>query len=271
MRPIDRPELFLIPHSTFEALSMEEVEASYADMEELGIASLPYLKTDMAVAGNCIDQISKGTELPLEENYALEDVSQKPFRKEVYNELKRIGVDLKDWELRLRFEDEQLKDVLFKKVNGQYHSTAFRLTPKSNPPAAHSIYTLSLQYRKALIVLLATKNVIKTRRENKALRLGIGAKNIWKPLYTTTITLPPQSTITESTGEPGKPKRPHLRRGHIRNQRYGPKLAFTRRTWIKPCFINADEDFISSRTAYNTSLANHLSVVNAPEHITTST
>ena len=101
-----------------------------------------------------------------------------------------------------------------------------------------------------LIVLLATRNVIRDTTISKSARLGIG-KNRYP--YTTTLKL---GTIHESVGNgaPGHPRRPHLRRGHIRNQKYGPGFEFTRQRWIEPCFVNAADGWIEQqRTAYNVS------------------
>lgn len=101
-----------------------------------------------------------------------------------------------------------------------------------------------------LLVLLATRNVIRETVVNKAAKLGIG-KNRYP--YTTTLKL---GTIEQSVGNgaPGSPRRPHLRRGHIRNQKYGPGFEFTRLKWIEPVFVNAAEGWVeNARTAYNVS------------------
>jgi len=109
--------------------------------------------------------------------------------------------------------------------------------------------------RMRLVVLLATRNAVKTRTKDKLLGLGIGkrkVRNNHKPLYTTTITVPKISNGPQ--GQPtGRTVSPHLRRGHVRQQAWGPRYQFKREVWIEPVFVNADENYVSTRVAYNTS------------------
>lgn len=107
-----------------------------------------------------------------------------------------------------------------------------------------------------LITLLATKNIVKETRENKLAKLGIGKKrNRYR--YVTTLRLPNPATLeTDSEHHtPGHEVCPHLRRGHIRRQRYGPKNQYVRNQWIDPVFVNADREWVKSRVAYNVSMA----------------
>jgi hypothetical protein len=105
-----------------------------------------------------------------------------------------------------------------------------------------------------LIVLLATKNAHKITRVDKLACMGIGTKRHHRFAYTTTISVPTDTKDDEHLATPGKPKRAHLRRGHIRRQRFGPGFEFIKKIWIAPIFVNADEDFVDSRGAYNVSL-----------------
>ena len=108
-----------------------------------------------------------------------------------------------------------------------------------------------------LLVALAAKNAVKTTKENKLAKLGIGKKNPKNSYaYTTTISI---GKITETTegegGSGGWTVRPHLRRGHIREQRYGPNNQYSKKVFIQPVFVNASGDFINSRAAYNVKVA----------------
>jgi hypothetical protein len=103
-----------------------------------------------------------------------------------------------------------------------------------------------------LITLLATRNIIKTTKVNKLAKLGIGGKKdlLKRFAYTTTITIPDDLDDHESV-RPGGPRCPHLRRGHIRRQRFGPGRQHEKKIWIAPVFVNADPDFVNQRAAYN--------------------
>lgn len=103
----------------------------------------------------------------------------------------------------------------------------------------------------SLLVLLATKNADKTTVTNK-----IGSaqsrekKDAKKYSTTTTIKI---GAVTESVGGHGKvggKKRPHLRRGHLRNQRFGEALSEIKKVFIEPCFVNADDGWIDTMKDY---------------------
>lgn len=234
LAPAKRPELFRLPTETLKAISSEEITATYRDMRELGIAKLPYPIVDVGVPADHYIRLcgEDGTpETPIFEG----------------------------WELRFRLYGEE------------EHGTVWLISPRgfvvdyNRLSKIHAHQSQNIQkalnqtagtIQAILIVLLATKNAVKDRVKDKTLGMGIGAKkekNATKALYTTTISVPTVVDDHEDAAE-GSPKRPHLRRGHIRNQKHGPKLQFTKTIWIEPTFVNCDETFISSRTAYNTTL-----------------
>lgn len=111
-----------------------------------------------------------------------------------------------------------------------------------------------------LIVLLATKNTVKTTTVNKLARLGIGKKrNAFAS--TTRISLPHE--LPDDPDHPsssGAAKCAHLRRGHIRRQHYGKENAMEKKIWIASVFVNADPEFVSSQHTYKFSkeLVEHL-------------
>lgn len=79
-------------------------------------------------------------------------------------------------------------------------------------------------------------------------RLGIGKS---KYLSTTTLRI---GEVVEREGKSlhtNTHVRPHLRRGHIRNQRYGANLSLSRQVFIEAVFVNADEGWIAERTSYS--------------------
>ena len=111
-----------------------------------------------------------------------------------------------------------------------------------------------LFYKDVLIVLLATKGVEKSRHRNPMAAMKIG-KSKSKHVYTTTLKIRPDwyRKEAQATGLPRSHMRPHLRRGHIRRQHYGPKREAVKKVWIEACFVNGDDNFVNERKAYNMS------------------
>jgi hypothetical protein len=108
---------------------------------------------------------------------------------------------------------------------------------------------------KILITLLATRNIIKDVREKKLAKLGIGRKNSQRSYErVTTISVPDELPADKHHPPTGETVCPHLRRGHIRRQPFGPQLAFFYRIWVQPVLVNADRGFVSKRIRYNLSL-----------------
>lgn len=171
--------------------------------------------------------------------------------EELQESVEQLGTPFKEWSIRFRYENERPIIQMLVHPGGRAYDMGKILEPSESKSAADA----ALSIRKILIVLLATRNIVKERTKDKLLSMGIGAKkNNFRPLYTTTLTLP--KPRVKDDGQPanvGTSPRPHLRRGHIRHQKYGPKLAFTKMIWVEPCFVNADDQFVSERSAYNTS------------------
>lgn len=108
-----------------------------------------------------------------------------------------------------------------------------------------------------LIIFLATKNTEKEQFLNKAILKGKTNKtNEHKRNFPITTTLR-IGKITETVGTEGGggwKVRPHLRRGHIRSQAYGPNREMHKQIFIAPIFVHADEGWIAERKAYNVSV-----------------
>lgn len=252
-------QLFVIPPDTWSSLDEDEVFATAAAMKELGIYKLPYPAIDIALPANrtfgwdydhLVEQ-GQYAEADLQEdikNGIYEITESGQYRPTIGSgivfEFHNMSLDHTDYKIHVRIEPGSPATKFYK---GKSIS-------KGTTNLEHLIQSTRDKISSALIVLLATRNAVKETKRDKLAALGIG-KASRRHEYVTTITLP--KVLEEDGNEPkteGKPKAPHLRRGHIRQQKYGPKFSLSRPIWIEPVFVNADKDWVDTRKRYNISL-----------------
>jgi predicted protein tyrosine phosphatase len=235
-----KPELFLLSDEIINSLTNEEMNATLDDMEELGIAKLPYynfaIQISTAAWQHVVYEVTnvhtykivKNDDMWLRFGYMLEtlDVNQSIVGK--FHCMTSGGHDMFDL-----LEHDSHLNARSSRILGETVSYT----------AGHLLQVLT--------VVFATKNVVKTTVVNKLAKLGIGLK---KNPYIKITTLTIGKVVEKADGKgghDGSHRRPHLRRGHKREQRYGPNWQFTRTIFIEPIFVNADEGWIAERTAYN--------------------
>ena len=103
----------------------------------------------------------------------------------------------------------------------------------------------------ALIILLATKNAEKKTIINDARsRTHREREDSKKYVTTTTIKIGAITETVLSEGGTGRTVRPHLRRGHVRQQRFGEGREQIKKVFIAPCFVNADKDWVDINKDY---------------------
>jgi len=244
-------QLFQIDAATWSALDPAEVAATVAAMRELGIYNLPYERVDLRLPLSVVAHTTRPEDRldAFEELLSLGDIFEDPETPGIFKF--NFGPD--SW---LDVRNLSLSDLNFHTqihigpANPKYKRHTYQARPgECNLEVERDIYI------NGLIVLLATRNVIKTTHHNKLAKLGIGTKrNPYE--FITTITLPAEIEEDDEAHPPteGASKRPHLRRGHIRRQHFGPRLAFIRSIWINPVFVNADPAWVDKRAAYNVRL-----------------
>lgn len=233
-------QLFRISSETWKTLSPEEIQATIDGLREMGLYRLPYEAVDIEL----VDQAN----------------NIRWFREE----------DATLWNDEVFFKDGKLIDpylmgtmcicltgVTLSPQGDDYLIGVDKIEVVSSRGWKSDVVLDAFNLSNAingLIALLATRNVVKTTKEDKLARLGIGIRRKHKHRYITTISLPPEMEADADHPPRGGHKAPHWRRGHIRRQHYGPKLAFEKRVWIEPTFVNADPEWVDTREAYNVSL-----------------
>lgn len=247
-----RNQLFQISADTWAALDPDEVRATCLAMKELGIYQLPYPRVDLRLP------------LDIAAYTALDDHNGQKL--DYVHRLVAIGDLIPDdkhpGRLKFNFGPDSWLDVLNLSLEDNIFSTRITIGPHNTkfrrlharPKYDEHTDAERLSYANALIVLLATRNAVKTVKHCKSVGLGIGKKDRYE--YTTTITLPKVlEDHDEGEAKPtGVSRRPHLRRGHQRQQKFGPGYSFARMIWIAPVFVNADPSWVDTRRAYNVSL-----------------
>lgn len=230
-----KPELFILSYELLDALTREEVDATFEDMVKLGIAKAPYYNFAIQIAAKSY-RIVASDAFGMDRNQNVEAFENAP-----------------DLPIVFHFNLETLDITREGQYNGTYQLNVGKEIRAGNPPqrVIEGLNKIAFQLNVVLIVLLATKNAVKTVKEHKLAKLGIGKKR--NPyVRTTTLTIGKITEIADGKGgHDGSHRRPHLRRGHRRAQRYGPKWEFTKDIFIEPVFVNADEGWIAERTAYN--------------------
>lgn len=275
---------FILDRDLILGLNREEVSATWKDMLELGIADPPAPHFTIRMSGKAyVDLLNVSLDRIYDDFQHLHDRVEK-IRVE-YRETGRFTkeeetlaqlslqiaqrLELRDKVAEIRGMADVLIDYRFDKssnvveVQRRLYSNRAKQVPVGQKGQFDSkeIWTNAEYFLYvSLIVLLTTRGVVKETKVSKLAKLGIGKAD--KPAVTTSLRLGApvyvKDEISPREGEPGYSVRAHLRRGHIRNQHYGPKMQLVKKVFIEPVFVNADRDWIAhvDRKHYNVSKSN---------------
>ena len=249
------PQSFIIDEELLEHSSPEDVEATWRVLTDLKLNAPPYNHFDIIIKGCILFRM-------LENGVVL----QKEFNRQLAKENNK----LEDYQFTLRY-DRGVFDVGAQTQHGWPHIYSMRNDLKSGPVTiwrglhgreratqfeGSMADKICQSFYRLLIVLLATRGVKKERTEDKLRKFGIKKGGCERYKYSTRISLDrialePGEGEELPAGHTGRHLRPHLRRAHIRRQHYGPKNQLEKSVLIESVFVNADPDFVLTRTHYN--------------------
>jgi len=231
----DHAQLFRLSHEIWDATSREEIKKTVDDMYELNIFHPPFKKFAIQIQFKFLQKMLNSEYLGSAEKCSIIYHFESLGNLDVTCLLSLIDQDNK-----ILVEKSPIDSMIKKHPEYKELILAFAVT--------------GMDIMETLIVLLATKNHVKEEKFDKDIARGrYNKKQAYRKDYpiTTTISIGKITETYEGQGGTGSKKRPHMRRGHIRTQHYGPGRELTQKIFIQPVFVNADEGWIAERRAYN--------------------
>jgi hypothetical protein len=242
--------LFDIPDKVVESLDVNAVLATSDDMVRMQIDDPPFrdftvrlsLRSSIVISYEMVkSRLHERNDIPLGSKKDLADMAADNWG---------------DLIMTIRYRN-------FERTNKGLIFNAFFKANESKDLKSPSLFsTLDLRIKTALsrtiysilIVLLATKNIDRKVVINSARSGSKRARDDAKSYSSTTYLNIGKITETcrgsSSGSKSGGPTRPHLRRGHIRLQRYGEGLKESKQIFIQPTFVNADKEWIDRQKTY---------------------
>lgn len=230
----EKPHLFRLSPEVIDCFDIDDAVATYKDMSEMDLDKDPYDFYCIEVNTSFILKFSNFLRMGdgnFEETRQIAEKWIWIFQYQIYEDATYTG------------------DVFVILPSGRVAN--YSQSAMKNEEANAAIVHIEQTLRCFLILLLATKNVDKKTTVNSKRSVSPRTqKDAKRYSHTTMIKI---GKITETYGSAtgtGGPKRPHLRRGHIRTQHFGKGNTEVKKIFIQPVFVNADEKWINEQKTY---------------------
>jgi hypothetical protein len=266
-------QLFIFGKEIWDSISYDDVKKTISDMDEMNILKPPFQKFDLQMRYNTkflyekwIKNSAKFYSPPGYEKM-LTDNTTAFFRFDYTNIIETGSLphclhgflphEKSKSEHAVYFDLKSKEFYDFYMVN--YYAYNYTISKKDFfDRTISSLKKLEVISISCLLTLLATKNIIKETVNIKKPTIFSMKRNKQKYKnydYVTTIKIGEITETLRSDDSPGSSVRPHLRRGHIRNQHFGEGNKETKKIFIQPIFVNADEGWIANnRKAYKVTI-----------------
>ena len=224
--------LFRLSTEVLQSLSNEEVDATLMAMAKCGITAHPF--EEFAIE-------AKNAHLLYDDEWISKE------DEEFFKSAKVVFL--------VRYKFNSLDDHRYKAITvAKYgnNSPVLGCPPYCSDEMYETIKALEKKILRCLLALLVTKNADKKTIENHERAKNHQAREDAKRKFTSTtvIKIGKITETLEGHGLSGKQMRPHLRRGHVRNQRHGEGRAEVKKVFIAPVFVNADKGWVNTDKVY---------------------
>jgi hypothetical protein len=246
-------QVFRLSKQVIEASgTSDQVGNTFDDMVEAGVAYPPFDEFAIEVSAEALD-VFLNKFMKFNEH---EDPVDEGVWKQVKSFFMEYEIDMASnkkmayWADGFAFLNSNGVSKKFSEINS--------LDQSENRIVRRYTHDLLEALLKFLIVLLATKNIEKTTKFHKDIsngKVSKATKHRKKYPYTTTLTIGKITENYNGSEFTGVSRRPHLRRGHVRTQHYGPRNELTKKIFVESVFVNGSENTKSNRVAYNVSFA----------------
>ena len=235
----EKPHLFRLSNEILDSFDMDDVRATYNDLVALDLDKDPYQFYAIQVNVKFLYYFSKRVGFIIGEDDGTDDYIMQSICTFIY--------DLDD-------DGEHYHFDVFLSAKGHEVDLMNAARLAKNKEQEQFVNHSAEHLRYFLMVILATKNIEKVTKKNSLRAISPKQrKDAAKYDYTTTIKIG-KITETYSSGGGARNVRPHLRRGHIRTQHFGKGNAETKKIFIQPVFVNADEGWINEQKKYRVTI-----------------